>query len=153
MMWIFLLPMFAATHNHLPAQKPGKESQKPMIEFPDEMKIGKGDNEKAMATVTLTITLVGIEQKEEIKITFKGTSATANATIAALITQLRGDPKTPSQWEYTPKKLADIMDNKLIIEGWTDLKTMKFCPVKEIKFESPDIQKKYWPTIKMPPTA
>lgn len=150
-MLIFLLPMIAATHNDLLAQKPATESQKPTIEFPDEMKIGKGDNQKAMATITLTITLVGIEQKTEINITFKGTSATANATIAALITQLRGDPKTPSQWEFTPKKLANIMDNKLIIEGWTDPKTMKFHPVKSIKFDCPDIAKDYWPTISVDP--
>lgn len=145
---IFLLPMIVGAIDCPPAKNSLAETNKPTIEFPKEMIIGKGDDEKAEATVTLTIMLDNIEEKTELKVTFKGTSTSAHITIQMLATQLRGGgPRTPTQWRFTP----DYMNNKLIIEGFTDPKTQKFHPVKSIKFDSPNIPKKFWPAVKMPP--
>jgi hypothetical protein len=65
----------------------------------------------------------------------------------AIEAQLGGpaNPKRlPPEWKHTRD------DTKLIIEGWTDPKTKAFFPVKSIKFESPDFDKKVWPTITLP---
>ena len=39
----------------------------------------------------------------------------------------------------------------MTIEGFTNANTKKFHKVKNIKFESSNIPKEYWPTIKLPP--
>lgn len=129
-----------------PPNKKSAEVNKPTIEFKDEMVFG---DQKAKASFTLIIKLDGTETEKKIKITFTGGSITADFAILTIKSQLGGAvPKSPpSQWKYE----ADDANNRLILEGWTDPKTQKFHPVKSIKFESPEIPKKFWPTIKMPP--
>ena len=133
-----------------PAKKPVTGNSKPTIEFVDKMIIGNGMDSKASASYTVTIKLQGTEEELKVKFNVGGRFATADASILALEAQLGGGGfprQPPSQWKYNRD------DKKLIIEGWTDPKTKKFHSVESIKFESSDIPKEYWPTIKMPPSA
>ena len=146
---MILISTMIVASDDSPAKKPTTENYQPTIEFPDEMVIGKGDDNKAKATVTLTIKLDGVEQATVFKIVFQGTSATAPATILALEAQLEGlIRKKPSPWKYT----ANYMSKKLIIEGWIDPNTLVYYSVKSITFESAEIPKKYWPKITIPKT-
>lgn len=143
---MLLLATMVGAHEDTQAGKPATENSKPSIEFKDKMVIGKGDNDQAEASYTVTIKLLGLEQEAKFKFEFQGRYATPNASVLALETQLGGGPNPPPpQWKYTRD------DKKLVIEGWTDPKTMKFYPVAEIKFESAHFRKEYWPTIKLPP--
>jgi hypothetical protein len=142
--FLCLLTALVMADDVSPPDKPAPV-KKPMIEFKDEMVIGKGDSDKAKASYTVTISLEGVTESSKITIYCEGRSASAEANLSALEAQVSGPRKgVPSDWKY------NLDRNRLTIEGWTDPKTKKFHRVTVIKFESPDFDKKYWPTITLP---
>lgn len=121
----------------VPADKP--ETIKPTIVF----KAFEATEDSRDTEITLRIDLQGSDYQLKKKLGCAGSYSPAGLVELFDVVLTKDSPG----WKFT----ANMDKGIIIVEGWTDPKTKKFYTVKSIKFDSKNLPKEYWPTIKMPP--
>lgn len=126
--------ILAANRDALPNEDPKVEV--PTIEFKDLPK----NCEKYYYNVTIEI------EDSDKKYSFKYNTS-PGLTGANLAFAMEGslEANGAGECKYTRT------EGRIELKGWTDPKTQKFHPIKSIKYESKNVPKECWPTIKMPP--
>lgn len=114
-----------------------KQVTKPSVEF---RALPEAPGAKVQYNFTLTVTLAGTTEKFE----SKNNSVDAGFSGPALADFVAASLRQQPGWKYS------VAEDKLIIEGWIDTKTKKFHPVKDIRFESRNLPKEFFPTVTLP---
>ena len=140
--FLLLSPLLASSDDKPPAEKP--KGDKPTIEFKDMFCVPD------KFSFTVTVELEGTDDKFQDDFGHSGTSFDAEGMAYFISHRIEKSSPKPSDWKQTLSLDENGKKSNLVIEGWTDPKTKKFHAVKKITFDSKDLPKKFWPTIKMP---